>query len=206
VQYIRDMGVDEKLFTYMTQATKDEVNILSEDRLRELGVVSEGTGPTTWSIVSVDGGMYLKGTRNTVFGLQKLILLCAPKGSGHRLEMMAIFDPQGRESEVVRMGAVSLLLDGNRIFMPFGSLSMKPTNRNGWIDIMVPLNAQLVAKLAKAKTAGVAVQYTYEAAVFWGVADMDFTEAAKMLLGYLTPATDKPRCVGVSARRKVCPV
>jgi hypothetical protein len=43
LQYIRDMGVDAALFTEMTQAGKDEMKIIPEGRLVELGVVNNGT-------------------------------------------------------------------------------------------------------------------------------------------------------------------
>ena len=87
---IRDMGVDEALFTEMTQAGKDEMKILPESRLVALGVVNNGVGRTTWTIETAgDSGLYLKGQRDTVFGEQKLTMMCASKNS--RLAVMAYF-------------------------------------------------------------------------------------------------------------------
>lgn len=182
IQYIRDMGVDTKLFGYMTEVGKDEINVIPKKGLEELGVVNNGVGPTTWTIVSIKDGLYLRGVRDTAFGSQKLILACRGNGLG----LMAVFDPQGHADEAVKMSAVSLLVDGHTIPIPYNKLDMKPTDNHGWIDVAVPIPAEILRQLKMAKTLGVTLQFTYEAAVFLGIGDMDFTTAARMLPGYLT--------------------
>lgn len=182
IQYIRDMGVDTRLFGYMTEAGKDEINVIGEKDLEELRVVNNGVGPTIWTIVSINDGLYLRGVRDTVFGSQKLILVC----SGHGLGLMAVFDPQGHADEAVKMAAVSFLIDGQTIPVAYNKLYMKPTDNHGWIDVILPISAQVLAKIRAAKTLGVILQFNYQAPFFLGVGDMDFTAAARMLPGYLT--------------------
>jgi len=76
VQFIRDMGVDEKLFTYMSIVGKSQMIILNESELTEIKVINNGIEKAQWSIESVDFGLYLKGQQETVWGSQKITFSC----------------------------------------------------------------------------------------------------------------------------------
>src|SRR5262249_50812691 len=116
VQYIRDMGVDPALFNEMIKAGGTEINILPSPKLIALKVVNNGVGETIWTIESLDDGagsaLYLKGQRETIHGINKLLLICAARG---KILLHAIFDPEGRAAEVMQMQAQSLVIDGNNI-------------------------------------------------------------------------------------------
>ena len=88
IQYMRDMGVDPALFSEMTKAERNDVNILQSSRLETLNVVNNGRERTKWSIESGGEGLYLKGERNTSNGINKFILLCV-KGN---VVLYIIFD------------------------------------------------------------------------------------------------------------------
>lgn len=187
IQYIRDMGVDPTLFTEMTQAGKDEMHVIPESKLLALGVVNNGVGRTTWTIEAAGNtGLYMKGHREIVWGEQKLILMCAAKNAKNvGLIAAAIFDPQGRQAEVARMSAISLEIDGKPTPMSNDRVVMKPTDMNGWINVEVALDSQLVSRLMTARTVGLMAQYAFEAPMFAGISEMDFTEGAKKLPGFL---------------------
>jgi hypothetical protein len=157
---------------------------LSESRLVALGVVNNGVGNTTWTIETAGPyGLYLKGYRDTVFGQQKIILMCASRNA--RLLAEAIFDPKGNADKIIKMPAISLELDGKTINIPAASVAMKPTLNNGWINIMIALDNRLVEQMMMAKTIGMMAQFTFEAPVFQGIGEMDFTDGAKRLPGFL---------------------
>src|SRR5580692_2826571 len=109
--------------------------------LLPLGVVNNGFTKTDWTIESFRLGMYLRGHRETSFGANKLILSCEP-GSG--LTAIAIFDPQGRQDEVVGMRAISFMIDGKQRQMPANLVIENPTINNGWINVQVKIDSQLL--------------------------------------------------------------
>ena len=184
LQYIRDMGADPQLFTEMTQSGPDEMHILTDARMTELDVVNNGVGKTEWTVESIEGGVYLQGHRDTVWGEQKLMLFCRVHGS---LEVLAMFVPYGRQSQVANMLAISLFIDRKQMKLSPNSVIENPTvGKNFWVSISVRLDRNMVSMLRGAKTVGVVAQYTFEAPTFLGFDSMDFTAGAKKLPGLLS--------------------
>jgi len=183
VRYIQDMGVDPQLFTDMTTAGRDDINILSASRLIALHVVNNGKSPTVWSVESTGYGIYLKGQRDTVWGLGKLLLRCGSQKAP--LIATAIFDPWGRQEEIVAMPVTLFYIDGTPTRIPQESV-MGPLLNNGWINIAFRLNPKMIAKLKSSKSVGLAVQKTLRAGMFAGFDDMDFSNGAEKLTGLLT--------------------
>ncbi len=183
LQYIRDMGVDQQLFTDMTTASRDDINIMPLPRLIALRVVNNGKGATVWSVEGTNNGIYLKGQRDTRWGLGKLLLQCGSR----KLPLIAtaIFDPWGRQAEIVRMPVTLFYIDGTATRIP-QKLVLGPLINNGWINVGFPLSSGLVTRLKTAQTVGVAVQKTIDTQLFAGFEDMDFSGGAEKLMGLLT--------------------
>lgn len=183
MNYIRDMGVDPSLFAEMSRAGQSEMNVLEEEQLTRLRVANNGVGETVWSIESVSSPemIYLKGERDTVYGINKFMIICLPGG---KEVLYIIFDPQGRAEEVKKMGAQSLVIDGESI--PISKyLIERPTEHNGWINASFELPPSLLNKLRGARTVGVIFRFTFEAPIFLGFDSMDFAEGEKKLGGFL---------------------
>jgi hypothetical protein len=65
LQYIREMGADPELLNEISRAGSDEINVLPKARLKELSVVNDGQGKTTWTVESKGNPvpmLYLKGS------------------------------------------------------------------------------------------------------------------------------------------------
>ena len=105
------MDVDTELFNLSVSVAPSGMNEIDEQTLERLNVVNNGSTRPAWTIESVKGQMYLKGERITeISGVNKFMLLCM---SG-KMELYIIFSAQGRDSELMRMPAHSLLIDGQR--------------------------------------------------------------------------------------------
>lgn len=177
IQYIKKMGADEKLFAEMTKAGQTELNILSEQTLVNLGVVNNGLGPTAWSIEAAGpNGVYLKGFRKTVWGDQKIMFVCTPKNV--QSLMFVMFDPKGRSKEISTMKALSIEIDGKDHGISPSQVGEWPTERNGWINAMIAIDDKLSSSISSAKTIGFYAQFAYNAPVFQGISEMDFSEGA----------------------------
>jgi len=178
VQYIREMGVDIRLFAEIVRAGRNDINILSRAKLEELGVVNNGIGRTAWSLESVQDFIYLKGERETFRGINKFILQCNQR----RWMLMVIFHPEGRWEEIREMGTHSLLIDGHPhpLFQPSPSTTRLV---NGLVNIAHPIGRPMLERMARSRTVGFAAQNFHGAPVFLGFDDMEFEGGRERLSG-----------------------
>lgn len=178
VSYIREMGVDPALFTLSTIAGADEIFEPPHPMLQKFNVINYGWGSTVWTVESRSGFIYLKGERDTRYGMNKLIFACPP---GRGLTLTAIFDPQGRQDEVVEMKARSLVIDEKDEPIEMISHDMS----NVLYNSTYPLSEENIDQIMKAKTVGVILRYTYESPTFLGFNSMPFDGASDKLKGIL---------------------
>jgi len=180
IEYIREMGADPLLFSEMTKAGPNEINILPRDKLVTLGVVSDGQDQTSWTVESTGNILYLKGERRTWRGMNKFIIHAEP---GHPT-LHIIFDPEGRGDEIPMLGAQSLMIDGDAIPISLSRLG-EATLENGWVNASYALSADMLDKIRKAKTVGIAFQLVYGAPVFLGFDNMEVEPGRHMISGFL---------------------
>jgi hypothetical protein len=77
--YIREMGVDARLFDLWLKAGPDEMYLLSQQQARDLSVVNNGRKPPEWSIAESPGGARLRGHQTTADGTGTLYFSCDNK-------------------------------------------------------------------------------------------------------------------------------
>lgn len=178
VNYIREMGIDLGLFTLTTKAGRDEILELERATLESLEVLNNGIGRTAWTIEGRSGLLYLKGERDTVYGINKFIVLC---GSGNAILHM-IFDPQGRQEEAMGLAAHSLVVD-------LKDEPITPAGRqitNGWFNAQYPLTKSQTRRLASASSVGVMVRGSYDSPIFLGFNAMPVQGAEERVRSFLT--------------------
>ena len=182
VKYLSEFGVDPTFFVSMTRAGPNEILHLSKPELVKMGVVNSGVGKTEWSIESSPAGsLYLRGVRKTTYGINKFMVLCDPQKKGG-LVLYIIFDPQGRQKEVLQMGAQSLSVDSKTI--PFDEFRIRqPTIKNGWLNAMYSIPENIADKISSAETVGFAFQYAYEAPMMLGFQGMKFGDGSNLYRG-----------------------
>jgi hypothetical protein len=76
VQYIREMGVDTRLFRYMAQPGSEEVVFLAKPTLQSLGVVNDGIFSASWQRMENEVVPYLRGAVQNDDGTHTLLLRC----------------------------------------------------------------------------------------------------------------------------------
>ena len=123
----------------------------------------------------------MKGERNTSNGINKFILLC---GKGN-LSLYVVFDPVGRDKEVLGLQAQSLMIDNKPV--PISHLKAGSAFvRNGWINAFYGLTPELVGRIKSAKSVGIAFQTIYGAPVFMGFDDMEIGDGREKLIGFIS--------------------
>jgi hypothetical protein len=179
VQYLRDLDIDTRLFTFASSAGESEIFEPTRSQLKELNVVNDGETRATWTIESIPDGIYLKGERDTVFGINKFILTCESK----RIGLLVIFDPRHHEEEVLRFTVDYLVLDGFRVRIDHARSSRGV--RNGWINAAYRLTEPQISAIAKAKTVGVEMLLTADASIFFGFDAMPVGSGADKIKGFI---------------------
>jgi hypothetical protein len=190
VQYIRDMDVDPQLFTFMTEAGPNEVVWVPPNERERLNVVNNGRKKAQWSLESAPQGLiYLKGEWETIFGIGKFIIACAP-GRGSGMSLVVIFDPDGHGDTLPDRRAYGLIVDEETI--PIDSyLKNPPEIRNALVEAEFRLDQRLLGVLSNARTVGIAFQYDHSAPAFIGFQGMPFADGAKKLTGLVNACTAK---------------
>lgn len=183
VSYLQEVGIPGRFFIEMTRAGPKDIILLSKAELETLGVVNNGFEPTRWSIEALpgaDSALYLKGERDTQYGINKFIILCEPEE--RELVLLIIFDPQGRQDEVLAMRAISLIINSKSY--PVNSLlNDKQKIINDWVNAEFSLSAPFVDLIMGADTVGMAFQLGHDAPTFLGFQGMKFADGRPLLRG-----------------------
>jgi hypothetical protein len=183
VTYIKEMGVATELFAIATPAGEDESITFSEPDLLKLGVINNGSQKTVWTLERLDSGLYLKGQRETVNGINKLLIGFCPLAS-KRPFLRVTFDAGPHADEIMRMSADSLVIDGQ--FIPIESYRTLKESRNGWIIAAYTLDSTLLAMIQKAKTVGLALQTVRDPSYYAGFLDLPMNEGTAELPQFLS--------------------
>jgi hypothetical protein len=171
------MDIDAEFFALSTTAGSAEIYEPPTRVLEGLNVLNGGVGKAKWSIESADSFLYLKGERDTVYGVNKFIIGCA----GQRVLLHAIFDAKKRDAELMSFGSHSLVIDANP--EPISPISKNIVN--GWFNSEYFLSEKQIAAIKSARSVGVIVQAMYGAPVFFGFYQMPVEEGRGKLVGLL---------------------
>ena len=161
VAYIKDMEVDTALFTLSTNAGRDEMFEPTREVMGRIKIINNGYTEPKWTIEGANGLIYLKGERDTVHGINKFIVYCQPNSSPM---LHVIFDPQGRNEEVMGAAAHSVVFDDK-------DAPIRPAQRqivNDWFNASYVLSRGQVAQLMRSSSVGLIVRHSYESPTFLG--------------------------------------
>lgn len=160
--YIREMDVDPSLFELMARTGKDQIYILSTQQLNDLNVTNNGRKRPSWTIEAVDGGLYLRGQQETVWGDGKAIFMC---GKGVIFNSFAPVNEDQSRSMIRGEWFHSLLVDAESSPIESGG---KGRYDGYFLNMQFLLTPEQVQKVFKAKRVGHAIQVTREAPTFVG--------------------------------------
>ena len=180
VDYVGSMGVSTALFTYSAETAADDILELPHETLRRLNVANHGHDPVEWSVESIDVGVYLRGQRDTVLGVQKFILFFPP---GLPVVMHAIFQGGQNAETIMGMQTERLAIDDE--YISLSARRIRRVNDNTWINGIYELSNDIVEKLKTAKSVGYLLQFSDGAPTFCGFYGFSFEGGAARLSGLL---------------------
>ena len=161
--YIREMDVDPGLFDLMVQEGKDGIRVLNSRELTRLNVVNNGRKRPQWSIEAVDGGMYVRGVQDSIYGQGKVVLYC----ENHEMLFQSYYQAGPARATSIQSGGWyhSLLVDGDPLPLsdPF---HIKASGAE--IATMFLLTESQVLAIAAGTSVGHAMQLARDAPTFVG--------------------------------------
>lgn len=180
VEYIRSMEVDVELFSIAADCPSNDILDLPPETMKRLNVVNNGIKFVKWSIESHDDMLYLKGERDTIYGIQKFLLVFPSKGN---IFFYIIFGG-GRSTELILSMEVDQLSIDDQIFS-LRELRVSLDDHDGRINAMYQMTPEIMTKLRTAKTIGYHLQHSTDAAMFVGFDALPFQDGAAKLPGLI---------------------
>lgn len=180
VSYLGSMEIDIELFAIASEVASDDILILPKETLERLNVINNGFKKPKWSIESIAGALYLKGERETIYGVQKYLIVFPAEGASY---LHIIFDGARDADVFMTMEADRFVVDNDLI--PAREYRVSRVNDNGKINATYLLPTEFLERLCRAKVVGMCFQFTEEAPMFVGFDNLPFEEGAVKLPGLM---------------------
>jgi hypothetical protein len=146
--YIREMGVDARLFDLWVKAGPDEMYVLSQRQASELGVVNNGRKPPEWSIAAFPGGTLLQGQQTTAAGTGMVYFSCENK----QTVFGSVYEGADSSEAVTARGWSHWLTIDGRDEIPLEALGV--SSKDGFVRSTFILPPNLVRLAMSAKQIG----------------------------------------------------
>jgi len=181
VEYIRAMSVDTELFTLASEIPSDDMLFIPKGTLNRLNVTNNGFKRPKWTIESIEGALYLKGERETIYGINKYLVIFPARDNAY---IHIIFDG-GQNADAAMMMESDRLVFDKELF-PASEIRVSRVNDDGRINAMYVLTPELLEKMLKARTVGLCLQFAADAPLFLGFDNLPFEEGVAKLPGLVS--------------------
>ncbi|WP_084861321.1 hypothetical protein [Salibaculum halophilum] len=172
--YVHDMGVSTGFLELSSATAGTKIDAVDEEKLRALGVITDGVTEAEWSVQSRNHIMYVRGERDSFYGHHK-VMLCYTKGAGFMF--WAVIESQGREYELTTFGLVEIVVNGENIKI---DISQRCTRQVSGIytNVLARITEEEARTIAFSESFGVQIRYLNESPVFLGISAVS-TEGGK---------------------------
>ena len=174
------MEIDTELFSIASDCAADDILELPIETMKRLNVINNGIKPARWTIESIERALYLKGERDTLYGIQKFLLVLPSQG---RMYIHFIFDGGKNAEQIMSMDSDRLSIDDELI--PLHELRIRRVNDFGRINLIYQVTPEILTKLSSAKQIGCLLQFLPDAPMFFGYDQFPFDGGAAKMPGLL---------------------
>jgi hypothetical protein len=151
-EYTAYMGVSPDFVTEMAKSSASYINVLSQDKLINLGVITARFA-TTWEIKTLDGNFYLLGATRTNDGVDKMLVTCDRK----TLVAMMLFNTSGEymDNALRYTATYRWSFDGQEVEIPQQDI-VESVRRTGadYVGTTVRLRRQTLDRLSTTSQLG----------------------------------------------------
>jgi hypothetical protein len=154
LNYIINMGVAPDFFTEMSISDPSQINILSQDELHKLNVITP-VYTTTWDLKAISQGVYFRGTVDDIRGVHKFIFLCPTSDTVY--PTLGIFIEADDDSNLVveTTKYIDLVFDNSETPLLQSEIIRAPAVDKNDVVLLVQLSPRLMSRLRNANTLGI---------------------------------------------------
>lgn len=167
--YLDQMGISLGFLSLSAGVSSEELLELDEVELRGQGMVTGGVTDVVWGTEMKGGMLYVRGTRDSIFGKHKMILGYA-RDAGFIL--FAVIEAQGRQDELCEHSVVEIVVNGEDQRIDISSRCSREPNEVDVI-LMTSLTDDEAKLLAYSDSFGVQIRFSKDAEIFLGVSAME---------------------------------
>jgi hypothetical protein len=164
--FVHDMGIGPGFIEISSATTSNGTNILSDDHLRKLGVLTGYQTEAEWTVHASNHTMYVRGERDSTFGHHK-VMMCYTKGIGFLF--WAVIESQGRENELLGFKLVEIVANGEETRIDISDRCERHVV-GIYVNVMATLSEGETQTIAFSESFGVQIRASSEAPVFLGIA------------------------------------
>lgn len=179
-KYIVDMGIDIEIMNLSSSVDRSSIMIIDEDELIKLNIINKG-GETTWVTTNIKDKIYLRGSRDSIHGIHKIILF---HGRSNRVAFWAFIESQGRDIELLVYDSVEII-DKNEKPLDVSKRIILRQSYNGFVNILIELKKKELKKIIDTGAIGIIVRYDNKSPIFFGISPMHLGEYSDMVNGFL---------------------
>lgn len=176
--FLADMGVSLSFLQVSASTPSEELHFLEHEELRKHRMVTDGETDVVWGIEMRSNLIYVRGTRDSIFGKHKVMLAHA-KDVGFMF--FAVIEAQGRQEELCNLGLVEIVANGEEHRIDISNRCERVANN---IDVIVTSNVTKdeAAIIAYSKSFGIQIRFSSKSDMFLGVSAMDTTGGQDSLI------------------------
>lgn len=163
------MGISLNFLTISAGTASDKIHEMSGKELFEHGMVTGGATDVTWGTEMRANMLYVRGTRDSIFGEHKVIL-AHEKDAGFMF--FAVIEAPGRQDELCGFAVVEIVVNGEDKRIDISDRCSRVANDLD-VVLMASLSDEDARQLAYSNSFGVQIRFSTEAEMFLGISAMD---------------------------------
>ena len=155
VTFFNKSRVDSRLFPLMTKTAPDDIQIISEQELRAMKLVTDDIYSEAWSFEIVEGQPYLKGDQVSRRGENKLIFVCE-RNNSHLVPVLFAMSELPDHNSILRSAqGIILFLDDTTLNLQPSLVNEQPRPTGGlWLSWAITFTPDLVKSISQATKIG----------------------------------------------------
>lgn len=167
--FVSDMGVSPKFLELSSATDAKEINLIGEERLKELRVITGGQTDVEWTVQARGQMMYVRGERDSIYGRHKVMLGFA-KDAG--FVFWAVIEAQNRFEELTSFGVVEINLNGEDIKIDISD-ECERFQIGTDVHVFAKISNRAARLISESESFGVQIKFVHESPTFLGISAMD---------------------------------
>lgn len=169
--FLDQMGIALSFLSASAAIASDQLAEMTEETLVEHNMVTGGITEVVWGTEMKANMLYVRGTRDSIFGQHKVILAHSQESG---FMFFAIIEAQGRQEALCAHGLVEIVINGEDQRIDISDRCFREPNN---IDVVLMSNITSLeaAQIAYSDSFGVQIRFCAESEMFLGISAMDTT-------------------------------